>query len=138
MTWAPVTRRSNLLCFIVALAGSAFTCVFGSETFTNPIIGNGADPWVVYQAGYYYLTYTTGSSVLDGCLQDPICIRLIRWITRVASDQISRVCHERRHSADRATRMGAIDSLLLWSRAGLDFPHVRRSRSSSGTSRRTT
>ena len=36
---------------------------FGSETFTNPIIGDGADPWVVYQAGYYYLTYTTGSSI---------------------------------------------------------------------------
>jgi GH43 family beta-xylosidase len=34
-----------------------------ADTFTNPIIGDGADPWVIYQAGYYYLTYTTGSSV---------------------------------------------------------------------------
>ena len=33
------------------------------ETFTNPIIADGADPWVEYHAGYYYLTYTTGSSV---------------------------------------------------------------------------
>ena len=35
-----------------------------SETYTNPIVADGADPWVTYEAGYYYLTYTTGSSVL--------------------------------------------------------------------------
>ena len=34
-----------------------------SETYTNPIIASGADPWITYQSGYYYLTYTTGSSV---------------------------------------------------------------------------
>jgi GH43 family beta-xylosidase len=34
-----------------------------AETFTNPIIGNGADPWITYRNGYYYLTYTTGSNV---------------------------------------------------------------------------
>ena len=32
-------------------------------TFTNPIVSDGADPWVVYRDGYYYLTYTTGSNV---------------------------------------------------------------------------
>ena len=37
--------------------------VTASETFTNPIIAAGADPWITYQSGYYYLTYTTGSSV---------------------------------------------------------------------------
>ena len=36
--------------------------VFGG-TFTNPIISDGADPWVVFQDGYYYFTDTTGSGV---------------------------------------------------------------------------
>src|SRR5215469_3506520 len=53
---------------LLVLLGTALLClapllVRASQTFTNPIIGNGADPWVVYEAGYYYLTYTTGSSV---------------------------------------------------------------------------
>lgn len=34
-----------------------------TEMYTNPIVANGADPWITYQAGYYYLTYTTGSNV---------------------------------------------------------------------------
>lgn len=29
-------------------------------TFTNPVIANGADPWVLYLNGYYYFTDTTG------------------------------------------------------------------------------
>jgi GH43 family beta-xylosidase len=33
--------------------------LFGG-TFTNPIISDGADPWVVHKDGYYYLTVTTG------------------------------------------------------------------------------
>ena len=32
-------------------------------TFTNPIIANGADPWVLYLNGYYYFTDTTGGDV---------------------------------------------------------------------------
>jgi len=46
--------------FFVSLAPPASA---GSETYTNPIIASGADPWITYQSGYYYLTYTTGSSV---------------------------------------------------------------------------
>ena len=46
--------------FFVCLAPSASVA---SETYTNPIITTGADPWITYQSGYYYLTYTTGSSV---------------------------------------------------------------------------
>jgi GH43 family beta-xylosidase len=36
--------------------------VFGG-TFTNPIISDGADPWVIFDAGYYYFTDTTGTGV---------------------------------------------------------------------------
>ncbi len=41
-------------------AASSFGAV---ETFTNPVISDGADPWITYREGYYYLTYTTGSNV---------------------------------------------------------------------------
>src|SRR5690242_443615 len=50
----------RLLC--LSLWASAI-CSWATETYTNPIIANGADPWIVYQSGYYYLTFTTGSSV---------------------------------------------------------------------------
>ena len=42
------------LCVVTPLYGA---------TFTNPIIGNGADPWIAYKDGYYYLTHTTGLDV---------------------------------------------------------------------------
>jgi GH43 family beta-xylosidase len=58
-----VIRRFKLGFLWIGWLVGGLGCLLGSETYTNPIIGNGADPWIVYQAGYYYLTYTTGSSV---------------------------------------------------------------------------
>jgi GH43 family beta-xylosidase len=58
-----VIRRFKLGFLWIGWLVSGLGCLLGSETYTNPIIGNGADPWIVYQGGYYYLTYTTGSSV---------------------------------------------------------------------------
>lgn len=51
--------RTILLWLIVAVV------VVGADasragTFTNAIISDGADPWVVFQNGYYYFTDTTG------------------------------------------------------------------------------
>src|ERR1043166_1018271 len=34
-----------------------------AQTFTNPILSDGADPWIIYHEGRYYLTFTTGSNV---------------------------------------------------------------------------
>lgn len=31
-----------------------------SETFTNPLLPSGADPWSIYHEGYYYYMHTTG------------------------------------------------------------------------------
>ena len=57
-------RKSSIRLFELLLCLQASLSSFGAlETFTNPIIADGADPWVEYYAGYYYLTYTTGSSV---------------------------------------------------------------------------
>jgi GH43 family beta-xylosidase len=32
-------------------------------SFTNPIISDGADPWVIFNNGYYYFTDTTGTGI---------------------------------------------------------------------------
>jgi GH43 family beta-xylosidase len=51
-----VERLVLLLSFCILLIRAP---LFGG-TFTNPIISDGADPWVAYKDGYYYLTATTG------------------------------------------------------------------------------
>jgi GH43 family beta-xylosidase len=59
-----IQRYRTVFLLLVALVCQFATPSTATDTFTNPIIANGADPWVVYKEGYYYLTYTTGSSVL--------------------------------------------------------------------------
>lgn len=34
------------------------------NSFTNPLLPSGADPWVTYQNGYYYYTHTTGNRLV--------------------------------------------------------------------------
>jgi len=34
-----------------------------SDTYTNPILSSGADPWVVRSGDYYYMTYTTNDNI---------------------------------------------------------------------------
>lgn len=61
----PVRRkRANTLLGVLLFSGVLWTAAsaFGA-TFTNPIISDGADPWVVFKDGYYYLTDTTGLDV---------------------------------------------------------------------------
>ena len=36
---------------------------FGQDTFTNPLLPSGADPWVVYKDGFYYYTNTLGNKI---------------------------------------------------------------------------
>ena len=62
-----MVKYSNLLTLALGILiprGVEPSCLRAAETFTNPIVADGADPWAVYREGYYYLTYTTGSSVL--------------------------------------------------------------------------
>ena len=35
----------------------------GQDTFTNPLLPSGADPWVVYKDGYFYYTNTLGNKI---------------------------------------------------------------------------
>src|SRR5262245_54487175 len=46
-----------LLCLFLA------SKTFGADTYTNPIIADGADPWVIQKDGFYYYTHTTGIDV---------------------------------------------------------------------------
>jgi len=59
-----VTRNCFLFFACAVLLGLPVTTLRATETYTNPIISDGADPWVTFYEGYYYLTYTTGSSVI--------------------------------------------------------------------------
>jgi len=44
-----------------------------NQTFTNPLLPSGADPWSIYKNGFYYYTHTTGD-------------RLIIWKTKKLSE----------------------------------------------------
>jgi GH43 family beta-xylosidase len=43
------------------------------ETFTNPLLPSGADPWTIYRDGYYYYTQTFGN-------------RIVLWKTKTIAD----------------------------------------------------
>lgn len=50
------------------MGGLALILFWSGETaaaasFANPIIAGGADPWIAWHDGYYYLTHTTGGDV---------------------------------------------------------------------------
>lgn len=50
---------SLMCCFPVLLSAQDKT----SQTFTNPLLSNGPDPWITWHDGYYYYTHTSGNSV---------------------------------------------------------------------------
>src|SRR4051812_3038796 len=37
--------------------------VNAQQTFTNPLLPSGADPWCIHKDGYYYYTNTTGNNI---------------------------------------------------------------------------
>lgn len=41
-----------------------FSFVFSQNTFTNPLLPSGADPWTIYKDGYYYYTHTFGNRIV--------------------------------------------------------------------------
>jgi GH43 family beta-xylosidase len=55
------SQRIASLLWCIGLLGAAIPSWGG--IFTNAIISDGADPWIVFKDGYYYLTATTGGDV---------------------------------------------------------------------------
>lgn len=49
---------------IVYLTVLAFNTAFAQKKFTNPLLPSGADPWVIYHAGYYYYTNSMGDRLV--------------------------------------------------------------------------
>jgi GH43 family beta-xylosidase len=60
---------------IVFLTGllSLFSAALAQQSFTNPLLPSGADPWAIYKDGYYYYTHTYGN-------------RLVIWKTKSLTD----------------------------------------------------
>lgn len=57
-----ITTVMTLLFFVICF----FTVNIAAQTsgtFTNPLVSAGADPWCVYQDGFYYYTHTTGKNI---------------------------------------------------------------------------
>lgn len=55
-------RNLISLLLIIQLTAAAAQ-VAPVKTFTNPILSSGADPWVIFNDGYYYYTHTTGKNL---------------------------------------------------------------------------
>jgi GH43 family beta-xylosidase len=53
------TLTTSLLTVIIFIVGLGAT----AQTFTNPLLPSGADPWCIYRNGYYYYTNTTGNNI---------------------------------------------------------------------------
>lgn len=62
-----MVRRRFIRQFLAfAVAASAYA----AATFTNPLLPNGPDPWVIYDNGYYYYLNTTGKNITIRKTQD--------------------------------------------------------------------
>ncbi len=49
--------------FLVIVATLNISVCVSQQTFTNPLLPSGADPWCIYKNGYYYYTNTTGRNI---------------------------------------------------------------------------
>lgn len=54
--------RLFCLCLLVTVVYSAVNGQ-NSNSFTNPLLPAGADPWCIYKDGFYYYTHTTGRNI---------------------------------------------------------------------------
>ena len=52
-------KKIFLLLFLTLIAATGAL----AQTFTNPVLPSGADPWNIYKDGYYYYTNSTGSNL---------------------------------------------------------------------------
>jgi GH43 family beta-xylosidase len=59
------SRQLSLAIFLLAtlIVGPHVSCQVDSDTFTNPLLASGADPWVMQWEGNYYYMNTTGANL---------------------------------------------------------------------------
>ena len=54
--------KTSKFIFLLICSFTANT-INAQQTFTNPLLPSGADPWVIYHDGYYFYTNTTGKNI---------------------------------------------------------------------------
>ena len=60
----PSGTPSSVISYAPDAPTPAFMDVTGSSTYMNPILNTtGADPWVIRDGDYYYMTYTTNDNI---------------------------------------------------------------------------
>lgn len=48
---------------LLTLLASFISIATAQETYTNPILDYGADPWMIKHEGWYYMTFTTATNI---------------------------------------------------------------------------
>ena len=64
MTLPRLFRILLLLCSLSAFAQTTTPPAPQQNTFTDPLLPNGPDPWVVYWHGFYYYSNSTGTNLI--------------------------------------------------------------------------
>ncbi|GAA4314929.1 glycoside hydrolase family 43 protein [Mucilaginibacter gynuensis] len=57
-------KKTTVFLFLVLLSSFGFVQNAPSNTFTNPLLPAGPDPWNIYKDGYYYYTNSTGGNLV--------------------------------------------------------------------------
>jgi len=76
-----IIRSIILLCCLSVILGfQSKTSVettgpASANTFTNPLLPTGPDPWITYRAGYYYYMNTTGENLTVWKTRIPVDLR---------------------------------------------------------------
>ncbi|MBS1948982.1 MAG: glycoside hydrolase family 43 protein [Bacteroidetes bacterium] len=60
---APFLQRWIEVRLFLAICLFTASPVSAQQTFTNPLLPSGPDPWVIYKGGYYYYTNTTAINI---------------------------------------------------------------------------
>ncbi len=58
-----VLNKFKFQTLLIASFSLSWACAIG-QTFTNPLLPSGADPWNIYKDGYYYYTHTLQDSLV--------------------------------------------------------------------------
>ena len=56
-------RKQTLLILLLFNLSIQLYAQNRQDTFTNPVLTSGADPWIVFKDGYYYHTHSTGTDL---------------------------------------------------------------------------
>lgn len=56
-------RITKIICLCLIVSISQQRTIAQAQTFVNPLLSSGADPWCIYKNGYFYYTNTLGNRI---------------------------------------------------------------------------